>query len=150
MRVAETFPKTSKITKSNLANPAQSSDKMKLSDIISEISSIKQTLNKQRTLFSNAIDQLHHEIVNKSEKFHTVVSALKSDIDDIKAIMNKRNNQMLESSWKHTNIIETIDYLNRDSFIGQLEQQYENQIEEMRRKISAIKTRNKHTEEIMY
>lgn len=150
MRVTETSLKLSKITKPNQNNTAQTSDKMKLSDIIKEIASIKQSMNEQRSFFSKAIDQLHHVIADKNDEFQSVVSSLKLDVDDIKSILNKRNNQMLESNWKHTNINETIDYLIRGNCIEQLEQQYEIQIDEMRRKISAIETRNKQTEEVMY
>lgn len=106
-------------------------------------------MNEQRALLNDSINQIHHEIADKSEKFNSIVGSLKSEIETINAIVNTQNTYALQPSWKDTNFNDTFDHIIRGSCIERLENEYKTQIEEMRYKIASIETKNSEIESIM-
>lgn len=111
-----------------MASQIQTAEKLKLSDVFNEISTIKNIISEQRAYFNDSIDQIRHEIADKPQKCDSVVSSLKSEINNIKAVVSTEIYYSLQPTWKKTSVNEKIDYVFMGSCIEQIECEYESQI----------------------
>lgn len=118
---------------------------VKTVNVANQIAEIKQIIAAQQQQFNSAIESIQNEIDKKCTKFASVINLFAAEIEDIKATVLKHQPNQLQPFWRENGSYESIKFMLSNSAIKQVENQYQCEIDEIRRKIDSLETLTKQT-----
>lgn len=118
---------------------------VKTADVANQIAEIKQKIIAQQQHFNFAFESIRNEIDKKCTKFASAINFFAAEIENVKSTVLKHQPNQLQTFWREKGSYESIKFMLSNSAIKHVENEYQCEIDEIRRKIDSLETLTKQT-----